>query len=605
MALFYPQSVSVSNFTGGYRAISDYAELKDTETSVAENVVYGPGGDLNSRTGSRKLLNQRLANVAAPTDGEPITGHYYYKKLGDSIGSHIVMAGDSVYNYNSSTAVAIQTGLTDNSQTFFTTVQIQDPRSAGDDIVVYSNGVDKISLWNGSATSVFLDSLTSATAVPIAKYILTHKNRIYAANIVDATNADSPVKVAISSFGTDGAPDPHRFLDSFFAGGSSKQGEITGFKVLNDQIIIYTKNSTWKFSPGSGNTINTSSLFEIDQSVGVLAPFSLIDVGGYHIFLSQRGVYAFDGSSFVHLSVDVDLELLDDSTNSHLKYAKAVFDKNKNQYILYFPYAGSTRNNRALIYDLRIKAWQPPITGRLVSFISTYEDSDEIEQVIYGDYHGYLYDDNIGLNDGVEVGHNGTITTYGTTTITDTNQNFPTTNDGLSGLVVRITEGAGVDQSRVILSNTSNTLTVETAWTVTLSTASSYTVAGYDKIWRSKDYSFGAEDTAKLFRNIFTRTREEGTFDLLLHYIVDFKSIAQATLATLSLMLQGMIWGSSLWGQARWGGRSNIRKKISLRSTPTQPVIGTHLALRYSNRMANQSFRISGFDIDLKQIGKR
>lgn len=605
MALFLPPAVSVNNFVGGYRAVSDYSELRDTETSVAENMVYGPGGDLNTRTGSRKLLNQRLANTATLTIGEDIVGHYYFKKLGDAVGTHIVMAGDSVYSYNSSTAVAIQSGLTDNSQTFFTTVQIQDPRSASDDIVVYSNGVNKISFWNGSGTAAFLDSITSASQVPIAKYILTHKNRIYAANIVDATNVDTPVKVAISSFGPDGAPDPHRFLDSFFVGGSSKQGEITGFKVLNDQIIIYTKNATWKFSPGSGNTINTSSLFEIDESVGVLAPFSLIDVGGLHIFLSQRGVFGFDGSSFVHISKDVDIDLLDGSNQNALKYAKAVFNKDKNQYILYYAHGSSTRNNRALVYDLRLKIWQPPITGRFVNFISTYEDGDEIEHVIYGDYHGFLYQDDIGTNDGVETGFNGTITAFGATTLTDTSQMFPTANNGLAGVMVKITSGAGLDQARVITSNDSQTITIESAWTVNPNTASTYTIAGYDKIWRSKDYSFGAEDIVKLFRAIYTRTREEGNFELLLHYIVDFKDIAQATLATLSLLLGGMTWGISRWGQARWGSRGNIRRKVSLRSTQNQSVLGTHLALRYSNRMANQGFRISGFDIDIKPIGKR
>jgi len=606
VALFLPPAVSVQRFRGGYKAVSDYTDLQDTETSDAQNVVYGPNGDIDQRFGSQKILNSRLANSATPTTGENITGHYFFRKSGASASFHVVCAGNSIYNYTSSTANAILTGLGSVSSTFYTFTQIQDPRSATDDVVIASNGLDPMVLWNGSGSAIYLSSVASSTGVPIAKYVISHKNRIYAANIIDSTNVDGNLKVAMSSFGTDAAPDPHRFLDSFFLG-SGKGGGINGLRVLNDQIIIYTENSVWKFSPGSGNTIDTSTLIQMQESVGLFAPASLVDCGNFHIFLSERGIFAFDGNNFVHLSEKVDEELLDNPTKAQLANAKAVFNKRLNQYIIYFPSNSATHNNRGLVYDLRdgMKCWQPPITGRRVSYISNFEKSTGVETVIYGDYRGYLYEDDIGDNDGIVEGYNGTTTSATAFTLIDASASFLTTGDGLSGLMIRICEGTGAGQERVIESNTGTVITVTESWQVLPDTTSEYAIGGIDAYWRSKDYSFGNEDLAKIFTKIQLRVREEGNFSLNVYHIVDFNDLVNATLNEVTLLEDGFAWGLGVWGSVVWGGRTTIRRKVFFRSTNTQSTIGTHLALRFSNCHANEKFRISGFDVELKAIGKR
>lgn len=607
MALHLPPAVTIARFIGGYKAVSSYTDLQDTETNDSANVQYGPSGDLDKRKGSEKLLNQFLFSSTDTSTSRPITGHYYYSKLGATTGVHVVGAGDSLFTYSSATATTIRTGLQDNSNTFWTFTQIQDPRSAGDDIMLASNGINPIQIWNGSATAIALSSFTSATQVPIAKYLTVHKERVYALNITDAADIDSPVKVAISSFGTDGSPDPHRFKHSFYAGGSSKNSDGRGIKVLNDQIIIYTKKSVWKFTPGAGNTtaFDTSTLIEMQESIGLLAPYSLVDVGNFHIFLSERGVYAFDGNSFTHISQKVDQDLVDDSNLNQLQYAKAEFNLQRNQYILYYAPSGSVRNERALIFDLNIKAWQPPVSGRQASYISTFDDTNQIERVIYGDYLGYLYRDDVGSNDGISTGFNGSVSSATFSTLTETSAAFNTANDGLRGLMVRIYEGTGEGQERLITDNDSSTLTIESVWTQVPNTTSRYSVGSIDGNWRSKDFSFGNEDLVKIFREVRVRTREEGELSLLMHFIVDFKALAQATLRHLSLFSGGMVWGTGIWGMSRWGRTQTIFKKVSLNNTNNQRTNGTHLALRFSNARANESFKLRGFDIITKVIGRR
>lgn len=603
MALHFPPSVSISKFVGGYKSVSDYTDLNDTESNDAQNVVYGPNGDIEQRTGSLRKYNRKLANTATPTIGEPITGHYYFDKLGSTSTYEVVAAGNSLYSYSSATANVIGTGLTDNSLVFFAFTQVQDPRSASDDLVLCTNGADAIRAWTGTATAVLLSSFTSATQVPVAKYLLNHKERVYAFNIIDATDADAAVKVTRTGFGNDGAADPHRFTEFFYVGGSSKDGDLRGGGVLNDQIIFYKRASVWKFSPGSGDV---NDLQKMQESIGLYAPLSLVDAGDFHIFLSERGVYAFDGVNFAHLSEKVDDLLLKESNLQYLQYAKAMFNRELNQYVIYFPYGDSTRNDMGLIYDLRMKAWQPPITGRRVNFLSAADDSNGIQRLVWGDYSGFLFQESTDKNDGLTVGHNGTCTQASYTSVIDSSASFPTAGDGLAGLIVRIYEGTGAGQERVITSNTTAVISLESDWRTPLDTTSKYTVGGIDAYWRSKDYDFGGHDITKLFRHIRVRAKEEGQVYLRLHYIVDFRELANATFKDIELLEDGWIWDRARWDQTRWGTRGTlIRRKVSLRNTPNQRTNGTHLSVRFSNPRANESFRISGYDIELKAIGKR
>src|SRR3990167_7749305 len=161
MGLRLPQAVSIDKFQGGYKSTSDYSDLLDGETSDAQNTVYTTGNDIEQRRGSEKLYNTSLKSTGGVV-GRPITGHTYFDKLGLDSGFHVVAAGDCLNKYTSATASTIYSGLTDNSQTYWIFTQIQDPRSASDDVLLMTNGIDPILLWNGSGTAIRLDSLTSA-----------------------------------------------------------------------------------------------------------------------------------------------------------------------------------------------------------------------------------------------------------------------------------------------------------------------------------------------------------------------------------------------------------------------------------------------------------
>lgn len=605
MGLRFPPASTITQFRGGFKGSSDFTDLNDTETNDAKNVEYTKGADIKQRGGGDKLLNVALTSNGGAT-GRPIVGHFFFEKLDepDQAGTHIVVAGDSVYEYSSSTASIIRSGMTDDSETYWSFCQIQDPRSASDDILLMANGVDPIQVWNGSATAVVLNAFTSASGVPIGKYILQHENRVYLANITDTTDIDAGVKVERSGFGNDGAPNPHIFRESFYIGGSSRDGQIQGQEILQDSIVYYLAKSIWRFNPGLGDV---NDLQKVVADTGLLAPRSLKSIGDVHVFLSERGVMLFDGTNLRSLSGnEITDYIFDNAKRDRLKFAVAEFNPAKNQYTLYFASGSSNRNDLGISYDFNLGIWQPIITGRRVSFLSNYINSDFNQtKLIWGDYFGYLYQDDVNKNDGPSSGYNGVATGGTTNTLEDTSATFSTSNDGLRGLVLRIYEGTGDGQERVITSNTATEITVEGNWSTIPDTTSKYTVAGIDSYWRSKDYALGAEDVLKVFKSLNIRAREEGNINLDIHYIVDFKKLEVATRKQFSLLDKGMVWGVSTWGGARWGRIETLIRRFLFRNTNNQRIKGSHIALRFSNERANEEWTLRGFDLEFRPVGKR
>jgi hypothetical protein len=599
MGLRFPPATTISKFTGGFKPTSSYSDLSPTETNDSENVDYGPNGDIAQRAGSLKLYNVSLKTTDG-TAGRPITGHYHFSKLG-SDSFDVVMAGDSIFNYNTSTASVIASTLTDNSATLWDVAQIQDPRSASDDVIIMTNGVDPIKLWNGSATAINISALTSATQVPICKFLLQYKSIVYAANIVDSTNVDSPVQVYRTEIGTDGAPNPHRFTQNFFVGGSDSDGELQGQELLNEQIIYYTKQSIWRFIPGIGDT---NDLEKINNNIGLLAPRSLVTTGNLHIFLSERGVYTFDGSIVTHISDKVDDIIYEKSNKSILNQAVAEYDYRTNQYILYFAGDVSSRKNLCLRFDVRLLHWQPLTTTREVNYVSNYVNSSGLTRVVYGDYMGYLYEDGVGKNDGITNGHNGYVSTATLSVVTVT-ASLPTTNDGLQGLLFQLISGTGEGNKKRIVANTSSTVTLESELPVVPDTTSRYTIGAIPSYWRGPDLAFGHSDIVKIFRSILVRLAEQGNQYLYMHYIVNFSKLRRATLKSILMYKDAWVWGLSRWGIDSWGKRLSFQKKISCRNTNTQKINGTHLAVRFSNNRANEEWKVQGFDVETQQIGKR
>lgn len=456
MPLTLPRANSLRNFDGGYDSNKSFATLPDNATEDAENVIITRQGGIAERKGYRRMLNTALTdsglkNGSTTVEAVKVKNHFQLVKSGGSveIKRHVVHAGKAVYQYTSQTA-SIIASLSGSNVMYF--AQIQDPRDGTDDVVVMTNGNDEVKLWNGTESSaVNLSAQTSATGVVSAKFVASLKNRIYLLNVNDSTDVDSNVKVLISAFSDQGVPRPQRFEDNFYVGGADKTGPITGAVVLKDQLIIFKRNATYKFSPGAGRIIDTAQLVQMDEQIGCIAPGSIAVIGNAVLFLGELGVYAFDGNNFTYVGDPIEKELADSNRKSVFK-ARGIFYRKENQYWLSYPSSSGNENDTILVFDLTKRIWFPPYTGLNVTTLSTFLDSRQDQRIISGDQYGFLHKQDFGYADGVT----GTFTGYisevqNESVILDNTADFPITGDGIGGTKVRIVSGTGQGKEYTVI----------------------------------------------------------------------------------------------------------------------------------------------------------
>lgn len=620
MPLNLPPAFSVRDFNGGYNSDKNFATLADNQSNNAKNVEITTTGGVRSKPGYRRMLNTVLNQSGiGPTgffgtsaSGQTILGHFQLIKSGEDqdVKKHLVAAGPALYDYTSQTAAILAAGL--NSSNFWSFTQIQDPRSASDDIVVAVNGVDNVKIWNGTDSSAGnLSAVTNTTGVMPAKFVISLKNRLYFLNIKDDTDVDSNVKVLISGFSTTGAPRPQEIADSFFVGGSDNLGEITGATVLHDQLIIFKRNATFKFAPGSGNIVDTSNLIQLGEQVGCIAPKSIAVAGNFVIFLSDIGVWAFDGNQFQYIGAALEEDFVN-SNKKFLEKSVGVYYRKKNQYWLAIPSASSTKNDTIYVYDLDRNIWYPPWDGYNLTVLSTFKEYDDEQKIICGDRFGYLHKLDTGFADGVTGNFTGfieSVTASGQMLVIQTNSaSFPTAGDGIGGTIVKIIEGQGAGkQYTVIGSSSTNTLRLSEDQNASgLNTTSRYVIGGIDSYYQTKDFDFGNADLDKKFRKVLVRTTQEGNHDLSINYILDFKSLIRVPSATISLVTDGTVFGTAAFGsQSIYGGSNQILGEVSMRATPQQTLTGKNFALRFGTKRPFQPWEVNGFDIITAQAGRR
>jgi hypothetical protein len=618
MPLKFPKALSLNDFNGGYITKGTTQNIGDNQSSDAENVEILDSGAIAKRKGYRRLLNTALTTfnntgtlkIDSSAAGDSILGHFQIIKVFDpsDIKKTVVAAGPNLWQYTSATASVIAQNLDSSNQWHFT--HIQDPRSASDDVLIGVNGIDEPKMWNGTESSaVNLSDQTSATGVLPSKFIASLKNRVYLLNVKDDSDVDSKVKVLISGFSDEGTPRPQRFVDFFFVGGSDKEGEITGSTVLNDQLIIFKRNATFKFSPGAGRIIDTAQLVQVDEQIGCVAPRSIAVAGNVCFFLGELGVFAFDGNKFQYISNDIEPDFKD-VNKKFITKSTGMYYREKNQYWISVPGQGSEYLNKTYIYDITKGIWYPPYNGYDVTVLSTQRDLRDVQRVIAGDRHGFLHYHDTGFADNVTATFERYLTSVPSdsgTLLTDACSTFPTDGDGIGPAKLRIVSGAGLGKEFTVIGCTAaTTLRLSSDDDATgLDTSSKFIIGGIKSHYRTKDYDFDEPDLDKLYRRVSVRTTQEGSHNLSVNYIVDFKSLNKVPTSTVSLIKDAPVFGTATFASARFGGTEVLTKKVVIKSISTQSVTGKNFSLRFVNDRPFEPWEIQGFDMELKRVGRR
>lgn len=584
MPLYLPPALSLNRLDGGYNSTAEFNTLQDTQTNDAKNSEILRNGNIRERRGYVRLLNTALCKtglkVTTGEDGDEINGHYQLKKSGFTSEEkyHIVGAGSNLWSYTSATANILLQGLDADGQWNFT--QIQDPRSASDDIIVGVNGYQNPVIWNGTdASASYLSDVSGASGVQIAKYIVSVKGRIILGNINDTSDVDSNSKFIFSGFSSEGTPTPHVFPTELqaYAGGSDRYGGITGMAPLNGNVVIFKNNTTYYFNIGGGTTIDPAtlsvvhdfSLQQLDENIGCIAPKSIATIGNAVIFLSDYGVYAFDGAQFTYIGQGIE-EDLKDINFARKKEASGVFHRDLNEYWLSVAASGKNYNNVIFRYDVTRGVWHPPANGMKANILSNFREGNQ-EKILAGDHLGYIYELNKGTADGFERGHNvypSTVTGGDTLNIKDS-QALATDGDGYLGIGVYAIGVTGSDETmRVITNATGTQVVVDNPYSTMVDSGTEFSIAGINSHFKTKDYPFENADLDKMYRQVTVRAKQFGDFSFKTQYIIDFNEISNAGTATISQYNQNFL----TWDASGTGTNTNYSGTIETVSVGTSEI---------------------------------
>lgn len=255
-----------------------------------------------------------------------------------------------------------------------------------------------ISSWGEIQGNLDTSTVPASLVRPTPKYIANHINRVWTANEPDETN-----RVRWSTLDTSVAGLEHfNDFDTANNAGSiivpSGDGDqITGIYSLNNSLYIFQRRAIWRLY---GNSPGNFELRNVTNEVGMLDRRTLVEYDDYLVFLSDKGVYLFDGSNLRNLTEGVINNHLDGFANK-TSPAAALWG---NSYILSYTPSGGSYNSEAIFVELQAGIWGR-MTGLYANLWSVWGGSSDSGEIYFvSSNQGSIYRWDTGNNDdGYEI----------------------------------------------------------------------------------------------------------------------------------------------------------------------------------------------------------
>jgi len=173
----------------------------------------------------------------------------------------------------------------------------------------------------------------------------------------------------------------------------SGQGDTgTGLYSLNGYLYVFQRNAIWELF---GTSPNNFELRNISNEIGMIDKRTLVEYDRYLLFLSDRGIYFFDGANLKNLSEGVINTHIDTWANK----TSAVATLWDNRYILAYTPSGGSHNSEAIFYDIARGIWGK-IEGVYASEWSNWNGGNDTGQIYFvSSNQGSLYRWDIGGHD--------------------------------------------------------------------------------------------------------------------------------------------------------------------------------------------------------------
>lgn len=393
-----------------------YASGYNAEMVQAYNNVFIVNGN-NALTKYNGVTISPYTALIGPTsvtatNVSGISGTYAYSyrvsatnDVGETLASSRVSIGNLPRDLTS-TVVWVQ-WATASPTSNVNTYQIYG-REAGDEVLLFTIPSSSLRFEDSQyiiPKQLALPPLADTTGGPVAKYVISHKDKVVLANITAAQS-----RVMWSGGGPVNIDKFHWSQGGGYIDIDRDSGEvITGLIDAFDAIIVFKTRSVWRitlsFDNGLGVVVPNLSL--ITRHIGCVSPKSIKAVENDLFFLTRKGIYTLGREPNItapelrtnEVSAKVRPFFQDISERSY-EDVSAIYHDNK--------YRITRPDGEEVLFDRERVSWAGPNTFPASPAIyEIYYDGDNVEHLLWGDM-----DDTF-------------VTEYSTNFSTDKGTNFP------------------------------------------------------------------------------------------------------------------------------------------------------------------------------------
>jgi hypothetical protein len=229
-------------------------------------------------------------------------------------------------------------------------------------------------------------SAADTTAGPIAKYMISHKDKLVMGNL-----QGFPSRISWSGGGVNIDKFNWRYGGGYVDIDKDSGDQITGLIEYQDTIVAFKERSIWQITLSVSGDLVIPTVKMIMRGVGCVSHRSIKYVENDVFFLSRKGIYTLGNeANYVgnvlrtnELSAKVR-PVFASLSPSQLEKACAVYHDSK--YRLSYPSGGAMQNSKEIIYDRERLAWMGPNTYPAVPGVyEVYYDSDNKDNLVWGD----------------------------------------------------------------------------------------------------------------------------------------------------------------------------------------------------------------------------
>lgn len=235
-------------------------------------------------------------------------------------------------------------------------------------------------------SQLIFPSQADTTAGPVAKFVITHKDKVVLGNI-----EAYPSRIMWSGGGVNIDKFNWRYGGGYVDIDKDSGDVITGIIEFQDVIVVFKERSVWQVTLAASGEVVIPTVKLVVRGIGCVSHRTIKHVENDVFYLSRKGVYTLGNEANFLASVLRTNEIsakvrpvFQTLTPAQLSQATAVYQDNK--YRLAYPSAGQSMNDKEIIYDRERTAWMGPNTYPATPGVyEVYYDGDSQERLLWGD----------------------------------------------------------------------------------------------------------------------------------------------------------------------------------------------------------------------------